>query len=70
MGNAFSPSIIVTHGVKQGGIISPNLLNSLHEGTGCFIKSSNNEIRSLNPFLKHLCYTDDLCSIKLSSTGM
>ena len=69
-GNPCSDKFYVTNGVKQGGILSPVLLNvdmndlSLSLNQSCIGQSLENNL------VHHICYANDLCLIALSSSGM
>ena len=63
-GNIFSSLFSVSTGVKQGGLLSATLLNIYMDGPiggGGHIGGN---------LLNHLCYTDDMCLMSLSSSGM
>ena len=68
-GNGYSPSISVSNGVKQGGILSSILFNVYMNDLSFSLNCSNIGRRTENCFLNHLCYADDLCLISLSPTG-
>ena len=69
-GNGISPSFTVSNVVKQGGIISPILVNVYMDGLSVLLNSSKIGGQIGHTFLNHLCYADDLCLISLSSAGM
>ena len=69
-GNVISPSLTVSNGVKQSGIISPILFNVYIDGLSVLLNSSNIGGQIGHTFLNHLCYADALCLISLSSAGM
>ena len=52
-GNDISPSFTVSNGVKQGGIISPNLFNVYMDGLSVLLNSSNIEGHIGYTFLNH-----------------
>ena len=70
VGKISCPTILVTKGVRQGGILSPHLLcvymddlsNKLNNvNAGCIIASS---------LINHLMYADDLVLMAPSSMGL
>ena len=65
-GNTTTPSFFVSNGVKQGGILSPNLFNVYMDQLSVKLNASN--IGGV--LVNHLCYADDICLISLSSAGM
>ena len=69
-GNSTSPDFLVGNGVKQGGIISPILLNIYMDELSMHLNSSGIGGYIRTAFINHLCYADDLCPIDLSSSGM
>ena len=69
-GNAIFPSFTVSNGVKQGGIISPNVFNVYKDRLSVLLNSSNIGGQTGHTFRNHLCYAGDLCLISLSSAGM
>ena len=56
--------------MKQGGVISPILLNIYMDKFSVALNSSGVGEYLGNIFQNHLCYADDLCLISLSSTEM
>ena len=70
-GATTSTQFTVANEVKQGGIISPILFNDYMDDLSIALNNSaivGGELGAV--FLNHLCYTDDLCLIRLSSNGM
>ena len=69
-GNTISTYFTVANDVKQGGVIFPILFNIYMDKLGIALNSSGIGGYLGNVFLNHLCYSDNLCLIRLSSTGM
>ena len=69
-GDTCSTSFCVTNGVKQGGIISPMLFNLYMDDLSLMLNCSGIGGYIGTSFINHLCYADDLCLIRLSSSGM
>ena len=65
-GNTFSSLF----SVKQGGILSPALINIYMDGLSTSLDSSNIGGHICGNLWNHLCYADDMCLISLSSAGM
>ena len=62
--------VLYSNGVKQGGIISPILLNIYMDDLSMHLNSSGIGGYLRTAFINHLCYADHLCLISLSSSGM
>ena len=58
------------HGVKQGGIISPVLLNVYKDDLSTSLNNSGIGGYIGEKTINHLCYADDICLIALSSSAM
>ena len=69
-GITISTQFTVANGVKQGGIISPILLNKYMDDLSIALNNSGIEGYLGDAFLNNLCYADDICLISLSSSGM
>ena len=69
-GNTIFTHFTVANGVKQSGVISPILFNIYMDKLCITLNRSGIGGYLGNVFLNHLCYTDDLCLISLSSTRM
>ena len=69
-GSTFTSSFHVLNGVKQGGILSPMLFNVYMDQLSIRLNRSGIERDIGGHLINHLCYTDDLCLISLSSAGM
>ena len=69
-GDTCSTSFCVTNGVKQGGIISPMLFNLYMDDLSLMLNCSGIGGYIGTSFINHLCCSDDLCLISLSSSGM
>ena len=64
------PVFCVTNGVKQGGIISPMLFNLYMDDLSLKLNGSGIGGYIGISFINHLCYADDLCLIRFSSSSM
>ena len=60
----------VSNGLKQGGVISPVLINVYMDDVSCALNRSNIRWRIKGHIGKHFSYADDYCQISLPSTGM
>ena len=69
-GNAISLFFTVSNGVKQGGNIYRQFFSMYIDVLSVLLNSSNIGGQIRHTFFNHLCYTDDLCLISLSSAGM
>ena len=69
-GNAYSLPYSVSNGVRKGRILSPIIFNVYMFDLSVSLNSSNIGGQIGNIFLNHLCSSDDLCLIILSSAGM
>ena len=63
-------SFCVTNGIKQGGIISAILFNLYIDDLSLKLNCSGIGGYIGTLFVNYLCYSDDLCLISLSSSGM
>ena len=70
LGNVCSNKFYVTNGVKQGGILSPALFNVYMNNLRVTLNQSGIGGSFGDNLVNHICYTDDLCLIALSSSGM
>ena len=69
-GDKCSARFCVTNSVKQGGIISPMPFNLYIGGLSLTINCSGIRGYIRTSLINHLCYADDLCLIRLSSSDM
>ena len=69
-GSISKSSFHVSNGVKQGGILSPMLFNVYMDQLNIRLNRSGIGRDIGGHLINHLCYTDDLCLISLSSAGM
>ena len=65
-----SDSINVTNGVRQGGILSPQLLNIYIDGLSDILNKSSIGESIGGKRINHMLYADDLCIVCLSSAGL
>ena len=68
--NTVTTSFLISNGVKQGGIISPILLNLYMDQLSEKLNASNIGGDIGGKLVNHLCYADNICLIGLSSVGM
>ena len=69
-GSTLSSAFQVTNGVRQGGILYPMLFN-LYINDLCISLTKSDIGDTLGgKFVTHLIYTDDLCIVSLSSSGL
>ena len=69
-GNTLSSSFQVGNGVKQGGILSPVLLNIYMDKLSMTLNNTAIGGQIGGQLLNHLCYAHDMCLISISSAGM
>ena len=65
-----SDSFKVTNGVRQGGILSPQLFNIYIDGLSDILNKSCVGGFIGGKRINHILYADDLCIVSLSSTGL
>ena len=63
-------SFLVSNGVKQGGILSPILVNVYKDQLSIKLNRSGIGGNIGGHLINHLCYADELCLVSLSSAGM
>ena len=69
-GNSCSDNCYVTNRVKQGSILSPALFH-VYMNDLSLSQNQSGVVGSLGDNLvNHICYTDHLCLIAISSSGM
>ena len=64
-GNCISNSFNVTNGVRQGGVLSPQLFNVYIDGLSGILNKSTICGSLGGKRINHLLYADDLCIISL-----
>ena len=69
-GACISDSFIVTNGVRQGGILSPQLFNIYIDGLSDILNASSIGGSIGGKRINHMLYADDLCIVSLSSAGL
>ena len=69
-GHCISKSFNVTNGVRQGGVLSPQLFNVYIDGLSDILNKSTIGGSLGGKRINHLLYADDLCIVSLSSAGL
>ena len=69
-GVCISDSFKVTNGVRQGGILSPQLFNIYIDGLSDILNNSSVGGTIGGKRINHMLYADDLCIVSLSSAGL
>ena len=69
-GHCISNSFNVTNGVRQGGVLSPQLFNVYIDGLSDILNKSTIGGSLGGKRINHLLYADDLCIVSLSSAGL
>ena len=70
LGVCISDSFKVTNGVRQGGILSPQLFNIYIDGLSDILNKSSVGGSIGGKRINHMLYADDLCIVSLSSAGL
>ena len=65
-----SDSFNVTNGVRQCGVLSPQLFNVYIDGLSDILNKSTIGGPIGGKLINHLLYADDLCIVSLSSAGL
>ena len=69
-GACISDSFNVTNGVRQGGILSPQLFNIYIDGLSDILNKSSIGGSIGGKRINHMLYADNLCIVSLSSAGL
>ena len=69
-GVCISDSFKVTNGVRQGGILSPQLFNIYIDGLSDILNKSSVGGSIGGKRINHMLYADHLCIVSLSSAGL
>ena len=69
-GACISDSFNVTNGVRQSGILSPQLFNIYIDGLSDSLNTSSIGGSIGGKRINHMLYADDLCIVSLSSAGL
>ena len=69
-GACISDSFNVTNGVRQGGILSPQLFNIYIDGLSDILNTFSIGGSIGGKRINHMLYADDLCIVSLSSAGL
>ena len=69
-GHCISNSFNVTTGVRQGGVLSPQLFKGYINGLSDILNKSPISGSLGRKRINHLLYADDLCIVSLSSAGL
>ena len=69
-GACISDSFNVTNGVRQGGILLPQLFNIYIDGLSDIFNKSSIGGSIGGKRINHMLYADDLCIVSLSSAGL
>ena len=68
--STMSSKFHVTNGVRQGGVISPLLLNVHITDLSKYLNKSGVGGSMNGTFVNRMLYVDDICIISLSSSGL
>ena len=68
-GHCISNSFNVTNGVRQSGVLSPQLFDVYIDGLSDILNKSTIGGSLGGKRINHLLYADDLCVVSLSSAG-
>ena len=69
-GHCISNSFNVTNGVRQGGVLYPQLFNVYIDGLSDILNKSTIGGSLGGKCINHLLYADDLCIVSSSSAGL
>ena len=69
-GVCISDRFKVTNGVRQGGILSPQLFNIYIDGLSDILNKYSAGGSIGGKRINHMLYADDLCIVSLSSAGL
>ena len=69
-GACISDSFNITNGVRQGRILSPQLLNIYFDGLSDILNKSSIGGSIGGKRMNHMLYANDLCIVSLSSAGL
>ena len=69
-GSCLTNAVLVTNGVRQGGILSPMLFNIYIDGLSDILNKSTIGCSIGGNCINHMLYADDLCIVSLSSAGL
>ena len=69
-GCSISKGFNVTNGVRQGGVLSPKLLNVYIDGLSNILNNCTTGGFLGGKCINHMLYADDLCIVSLSSAGL
>ena len=69
-GACISDSFNVTNGVRQGGILLPQLFNIYIDGLSNILNKSSIGRSVGSKRINHMLYADNLCIVSLSSAGL
>ena len=69
-GSTLSSKFQVTNGVRQGGVLSPLLLNVYVNELSELLNISGNRGNMGGTLINHMLYADDICIVSLSSLGL
>ena len=67
-GSTISANFTVTNGVRDGGVLSPKLLNIYMDGLSIILNGCNIGGATGWATINHMLYADDLCIISTSSS--
>ena len=70
LGDAYSYKFNETHGVRQGGILSPYIFNVYVHALSEELKKCNVGCNLNGHLINHIMYADDLVLISISSAGL
>ena len=69
-GHCISKSFNVTNGVRQGGVLSPQLFNVYIDGLRDILNKPTIGGSLGGKRINYILYADDLCNVSLSSAGL